>query len=59
MSRRRRLAGKFAEREFELKMPLWVQVVVAVWMVGILIWFFSDFKIQQWLEMMLADLFGR
>jgi hypothetical protein len=28
-------------------------------MVGVLIWFFTDFKIQQWLVMMLADLLRR
>jgi hypothetical protein len=40
-------------------LPLWVQGLAVAWMVGVLLWFFTDFKIQQWLAMMLADLLRR
>ncbi|MCS3920580.1 hypothetical protein Q2T83_08980 [Fervidibacter sacchari] len=37
-------------------LPLWAQVVIVLWMIGALIWFFSDHKIQQWLAAMISDL---
>lgn len=40
-------------------LPLWAQVIAALWMVGVLIWFFADPKIQSWLTMLFADLLGR
>ncbi len=40
-------------------LPFWVQVLLALWMVGVLVWFFADPKVQGWLTMMLADLLGR
>ncbi|MCS7187335.1 MAG: hypothetical protein N3B10_09700 [Armatimonadetes bacterium] len=43
----------------EQQMPLWFQAMISLWMLGTLIWFFADQKIQQWLTMMLADLLGR
>ncbi|MEZ8221614.1 hypothetical protein GG496_001784 [Candidatus Fervidibacteria bacterium JGI MDM2 JNZ-1-D12] len=42
----------------EKQVPLWLQVAISLWMLGILVWFFVDPKIQRWLAMMLADLFG-
>jgi len=41
------------------QIKFWLQVLVSLWMVGVLIWFFTDHKIQQWLSIMLADLLGR
>jgi len=43
----------------EQQVPFWLQVAVSLWMIGALVWFFSDPKIQQWLTVMLADLLGR
>ncbi|MFN4179562.1 MAG: hypothetical protein ACK4I8_04565 [Armatimonadota bacterium] len=43
----------------EQRVPLWLQVTISLWMLGVLVWFFTDHKIQQWLTMMLADLLGR
>ncbi|MFA0744994.1 MAG: hypothetical protein LASZOEIN_001797 [Candidatus Fervidibacter sp.] len=37
-------------------LPLWAQIAVVLWMVGTLVWFFSDHKIQQWLAAMISDL---
>ncbi|GBC98761.1 hypothetical protein HRbin17_01275 [bacterium HR17] len=38
--------------------PLWAQLVAALWMVGVLVWFFTDPKIQRWLTDMVAGLLG-
>jgi hypothetical protein len=43
----------------EQQVPIWLQAVISLWMLGILVWFFTDHKIQQWLAMMMADLLGR
>lgn len=47
---------KETPQQSEQSLPLWVQGLAIVWMIGVLIWFFTDFKIQQWLAMMLVDL---
>jgi len=55
MARRKRATVQPREQQ----VPLWLQVAVSLWMLGVLLWFFADHKIQQWLAMMLADLLGR
>ncbi len=40
-------------------LPLWVQIVAVLWMVGVLLWFFTDPKIQRWLATMLAEILGQ
>jgi len=55
MARRKRVTVQPREQQ----VPLWLQVAVSLWMLGVLLWFFADHKIQQWLAMMLADLLGR
>jgi hypothetical protein len=50
---------KEAPQQGRQSLPLWVQGLAVAWMVGVLLWFFTDFKIQQWLAMMLADLLRR
>lgn len=55
------MAGRPKEAPQQSKQSLspWVQGLAIAWMIGTLIWFFTDFKIQQWLAMMLADLLRR
>jgi ABC-type long-subunit fatty acid transport system fused permease/ATPase subunit len=52
MARRRKAS---AQQETQ-GLPLWAQIAVVLWMVGTLVWFFSDHKIQQWLAAMISDL---
>jgi hypothetical protein len=50
---------KEAPQQREQSLSPWVQGLAIAWMIGTLVWFFTDFKIQQWLVMMLADLLRR
>ncbi|MCS7264388.1 MAG: hypothetical protein NZ805_06110 [Armatimonadetes bacterium] len=60
MARRRKVIIQPKEQQVkEPKVPLWLQIFISLWMIGVLIGFFSDYKIQQWLAMMFADLFGQ
>lgn len=47
---------KGSKRLTNQSVPLWAQIVAVLWMVGVLLWFFTDPKIQHWLAMMFADL---
>ncbi|MCS7191616.1 MAG: hypothetical protein NZ937_01355 [Armatimonadetes bacterium] len=60
MARRKKSITQLKEPHVkESQEPLWLQIVVSLWIVGVLIWFFSDYKIQEWLAMIFADLFGQ
>ena len=37
-------------------LSLWAQIAIVLWMLGVLVWFLSDYKIQQWLAAMVSDL---
>jgi len=50
---------KEAPKQREQSLSPWVQGLAIAWMIGTLVWFFTDFKIQQWLVMMIADLLRR
>jgi len=52
MARRRK---PLAQQETQ-GLPLWAQIAVVLWMLGVLVWFFSDYKIQQWLAVVISDL---
>lgn len=47
---------KLSVHQRNRRFPFWAQIIVAFWMIGVLVWFFSDPKIQHWLAAMLSDL---
>lgn len=59
MARRR----KPTREETKPVLPEWVkwtlEGLAVIWMLGVLVWFFSDTKIRAWLSVMVADLLSR